>query len=84
MIIGRSQDCHGEHRLPSAIRWVGSHAGDAPRFWELEALISAGCDLSEALAVIAARRTFRDGDRRREARPAAATPGATPRQASLS
>lgn len=41
----------------------------APPFWELESLIAAGCDLSEALLVLSSRRDFQaasvGGQRRR-------------------
>jgi hypothetical protein len=38
---------------------VSHRASTMPPFWELEALIAAGCDLSEACLVLAARREAR-------------------------
>lgn len=42
--------------LHAAILSGCGHAPIALRLWELEALIAAGCDLTEALTVISARR----------------------------
>jgi hypothetical protein len=58
---------HLHHRYAVCIADARSHdsgvvlhrAGTMPPFWELEALIAAGCDLSEACLVLAARREAR-------------------------
>ena len=71
MLLTRSQDCQTQHRFRAMALSSGNHANDTPRFWELEALISAGCDLTEALTVISARREFACGERVRPAMAAA-------------
>jgi hypothetical protein len=58
-------DLHHSHAglLPDALShdsaMVSRRASTMPPFWELEALITAGCDLSEACLVLAARREAR-------------------------
>ena len=84
MLAERSQDRRLQHGLRAMVLSRGRHADDAPRFWELEALISAGCDLTEALTVIAARREFSDGDGRRDPEHSVVTPVAPAGQASVS
>jgi len=67
MLLARNQDRHTQHPFCAMALPSSDHAKDAPRFWELEALISAGCDLTEALTVISARREFASGERVRPA-----------------
>jgi hypothetical protein len=72
MILTHSQDSQSRHqssqpRLHAAILSGGGHAPIALRLWELEALITAGCDLTEALTVISARRERSVGEALRPA-----------------
>lgn len=60
MLVMRSRDRDSRHqygqcRVHSALLSGGENANIARRLWELEALIAAGCDLTEALTVISAR-----------------------------
>jgi hypothetical protein len=59
---GHLQNSHAG-RLPDTLSRdsgvVSRRAPDVPPFWELEALIEAGCDLSDACLVLAALREAR-------------------------
>ncbi len=71
MLLARSRDRHTRHQFWAATLTGGNHASVAPQLWELEALISAGCDLTEALIVISDRREVSGGERMRPAMAAA-------------
>jgi uncharacterized protein with PIN domain len=57
-----SRHQYGQTRVHSARLSGGDNASIARRLWELEALIAAGCDLTEALTVISARRNSSVGE----------------------